>query len=140
MQNIENTQNNENVKSCWTKIKAEKGTDSFIDDFYQLMFEHHPETRHLFPDELLNQKTSLLTTIDNVINGIDYIDKLEKELFSLGQHHKNLGIEKDMFSAFISTIIETAIHASNNTLTKKELIAWEQAFQKVANIMLKAYS
>ncbi|HFD32344.1 MAG TPA: globin [Gammaproteobacteria bacterium] len=135
-----NIQDSGSVKTCWTKIKAERGADSFVDDFYHLMFKHHPETRELFPDTLLSQKTSLLATLDNVINGIDYIEELETELITLGKRHKDIGIEKDMFDVFITTIIDTANIASNQTLTDKELVAWEEAFRKVANLMLKAYS
>lgn len=140
MNNVQNNQYNNSVKTCWSKIKAENGADAFIDDFYHLMFKHHPEIRHLFPATLLDQKTSLLATLDNVINGIDYIEELEQELIALGQRHKDIGIEKEMFDVFIITIIKSANNASNNTLTDKELFAWEEAFQKITNIMLKAYS
>lgn len=129
----------ESVKNCWSKIKSDNGTDLFVDNFYQLMFEHHPELRKYFPDELKNQKIKLLTTLDNVINGIEYINDLEDELVALGQRHKNIGITKDMYEIFISSIIDTAKMSSDNSLTDKELAAWTDAFTKVSNIMLKAY-
>jgi len=140
MNHVQDNQSNDSVKTCWSKIKAEKGADAFIDDFYHFMFKHHPEIRHLFPEALLDQKTSLIATLDNVINGIDYIEALEQELIALGHRHKNIGIEKEMFDIFITTIVESANNASNSTLTEKELIAWEEAFQKISNVMLKAYS
>lgn len=127
------------VKACWDKIKSAKGSDLFVDKFYQLMFEHHPETRSLFPENLIEQKRTLLSTLDNVINGIEYINELEKELIELGQHHKNIGIKQEMFNAFITTIVETANSSSDYRLTNEELIAWENAFREVSNIMLKAY-
>lgn len=127
------------VKACWDKIKSAKGADLFVDKFYQQMFEHHPETRPLFPENLMEQKRTLLSTLDNVINGIEYIDELEKELLELGKHHKNIGIKKEMFNAFISTIVETANSSSDYRLTNEELIAWENAFREISNIMLKAY-
>jgi len=127
------------VKACWDKIKSAKGADLFVDKFYQLMFEHHPETRSLFPENLMEQKRTLLSTLDNVINGIEYINELEEELIELGQHHKNIGIKQEMFNAFITTIVETANSSSDYRLTKEELIAWENAFREVSNIMLKAY-
>ena len=127
------------VKACWDKIKLAKGADLFVEKFYQLMFEHHPETRPLFPENLTEQKRTLLSTLDNVINGIEYIDELEKELLELGQHHKNIGIKKEMFNGFITTIVEAANSSSDYQLTKEELIAWENAFREISNIMLKAY-
>ncbi len=72
------------------KIKKEKGTDFFINHFYQHMF-------------------------DNVINGIEYIEVLKKELLNLGKHHKNRGIKKEMFDAFISTIVVASNYSTNNT-------------------------
>lgn len=129
----------ESIKSCWSKIKAAKGTDFFVDHFYQHMFEHHPDTQALFPVDLTQQKTTLLATLDNVINGFEYIEELEKELLSLGRHHKNLGIKKEMFDAFISTIVVTASFSSDSSLSEQELAAWEKAFRKISDTMLKAY-
>lgn len=135
----ENRIDSESVKNCWAKIKSAKGVDFFVDNFYRLMFEHHPDYRSLFPENLKEQKSSLLATLDNVINGIEYIDELEDELIALGQRHKEICIKKEMFDAFISTIVATANVASDFSLTDKELVAWEDAFSQVSNIMLKAY-
>ena len=129
----------ESIKSCWSKVKSTKGTDFFVEHFYQHMFEHHPDTQALFPKDLAQQKTTLLTTLDNVINGFEYIEDLEEELLSLGKHHKNLNIKKEMFDGFISTIVAVANLSSDFSLTEKELTVWEGAFRKVSDIMLKAY-
>jgi len=129
----------ESIKSCWSKIKNTKGTDFFIEYFYLHMFEHHPETQALFPDDLKRQKTTLLSTLDNVINGVEYIDEIEEELLKLGKHHKNLGIKEEMFNDFISTIVVAANLSSDFSLNDEELAAWENAFRKISNIMLKAY-
>jgi len=136
---VKDNTTSDSVKNCWAKIKSANGADFFIDQFYDLMFTLHPETHSFFPANLQEQKTSLLTTLDNVINGIEYLTELEKELIELGQRHKDIGITKDMYDAFVTTIVETANRSSNYSLTDKELIAWEDAFRKVSNIMLKAY-
>lgn len=130
--NIEVIPNSIDVKHCWAKIKSANGIDFFIDKFYQLMFSRHPETASLFPQNLDEQKRTLLATLDNVINGIEYIEELENELMALGQRHKNIGITKDMYKIFLSTIGETANLSSNYSLTDKELCAWEDAFRKFA--------
>ncbi len=103
------------------------------------MFEHHPDTQALFPKDLIQQKTTLLATLDNVINGVEYIKDLEDELLSLGKHHKNLNVKKEMFDDFISSIVAVVNLSSDFSLTKKELAVWENAFRKVSDIMLKAY-
>jgi len=127
------------IKSCWSKIKNEKGTDFFINHFYQHMFEHHPDTQALFPDDMAQQKKSLLSMLDNVINGIEYIEDLKKELLNLGKHHKNRGIKKEMFDTFISTIVVAANYSTNSSLTDNELAAWKNAFRKISDVMLEAY-
>ena len=50
-----------------------------------------------------------------------------------------MGIKKEMYDAFILTIVRTANTSSNNRLTTKELQAWEQAFTAITKLMLKAY-
>jgi len=127
------------VRNCWYKIKSTQGKAAFVDNFYQYMFGHYPEIRDLFPENLSAQKANILTTLDNVINGIDFTETLEAEFFSLGQHHKSLGVKKEMFEMFIITIVEVARMTSDDTLTQKELTAWEKAFREISNIMLKAY-
>ena len=127
------------VKNCWLKIKTAKGVDFFIDNFYRLMFEQHPDVHNLFPKNLNEQKTKLLTTLDNVINGIDYIDDLKPILTELGQHHKNIDITKEMYDVFISLIVETANISSDYRLTTKERADWKNAFSEISNIMLEAY-
>lgn len=129
----------EKVKSCWLKIKSAKGTDFFVNDFYRLLFKRHPEVQRLFPDDLIKQKSKLLNMLDNVINGIEYIDELEDVLIELGKHHKDIGITEETYATFITTVIEAANTSSAYQLSKDELDAWEDAFRKVSNIMLKAY-
>ena len=130
----------DSVKNCWLKIKSAKGVDFFIDNFYQVMFEHHPDVHALFSEDTSEQKTKLLTTLDNVINGIDYIEELEPTLIELGLYHKDININEEMYDAFISIIVETANTSSDHRLTAKELTDWENAFREISNIMLKAYN
>ncbi|MFK5913004.1 MAG: globin [Woeseiaceae bacterium] len=131
--------NSEGVKSCWSKIIKAKGKNNFVGTFYQSMFEYHPEIQALFPQNLKSQKESLITTLDNVINGIEFIDTLEEELYALGERHISYGIKAEMFEDFISIIVSTADEASDYTASKDELAAWEEAFRQISNLMLKAY-
>ena len=127
------------VKNCWSKIKHAKGAVFFVDQFYIHMFDEFPETKALFSNDSELQKTKLLTTLDNVINGIEYIDELKEELFKLGQLHRSLNIKPEMFDHFLSTIVVTAKLSSNSSITDKELMAWENAFRLISDIMLDAY-
>ena len=127
------------VKICWSKIKSAKGSDFFVDHFYQHMFEHHHEVHSFFPIDLTEQKTKLLNTLNNIINGIEYIDAIKDELVQLGLQHKKLGIDQDMFEHFITSVEATADLSSDSTLTKKELTVWGNAFRRISNIMLEAY-
>jgi hemoglobin-like flavoprotein len=141
MKNINNeeAQNSKNLITCWNKITNTSGADSFVNNFYQLLFKHYPDTRALFPDDMQELNIKLLTTLDNVINGVEYIEHLEKELIVLGEQHKKIGISEEMFDAFITTIVTAANLSSDFSLTDEELLAWENAFRKISNIMLKAY-
>ena len=129
----------EQVKVCWSKIKSVKGADFFVDNFYKHMFEHHPEVHSFFSIDLTEQKTKVFNTLNNIINGIEYIDELEDELVGLGLMHKELGIEPKMFKYFITSIVASADLSTDSTLTNNELAAWENAFQRVSDIMLQAY-
>lgn len=101
--------------------------------------ELHPEVHSLFPADLSSQKRKLLNTLNDVINGIEYIEELSDELIKLGELHKDLNVEAKMFEPVIATIVTTANSATNFTLTTEELSAWEKAFRKVSNIMMEAF-
>ena len=127
------------VKNCWLKIKSGNGTDFFVNEFYKYLFDQHPEIQQLFPEDLTKQKSKLLNMLDNVINGIEYIDELESTLIELGQQHKGIGVTKEMFDTFLSAVIEAANSSSSYRLTEKESDAWKAAFQEISKILLKAY-
>lgn len=141
MAGIENkdTIDSDSVASCWAKIKSAKGTDVFVDSFYKILFKHHPEIRPLFPEDLTTQKTSLLSMLNSVVSGIGFIDELNNDLMDLGRVHKNIGITKEMFDYFIAAIVAAANLSSDFSFTDKELVAWENAFRKISDIMLKTY-
>ena len=126
------------VKDCWSKIKSEKGSNAFVDKFYQILFKNYPETHELFPKDINTQKRKLLSTLDNVINGLEHIDAIRSELLDLGRHHKNLGITNEMYDAFIITIVGAADFAANSSLTQDERTAWKVAYRKMSDIMLEA--
>ncbi len=128
-----------NVANCWAKIQSAKGSDFFVDTFYRLLFKHYPETRPLFPEDLKVQKTSLLSMIHSVVNGIDFINELNKELTDLGKRHKEAGITKEMYDHFILAIVTAANLSSDYSFTDDEVKAWESAFKKIAEIMLNSY-
>ena len=127
------------VKNCWLKIKSAEGVDYFVTSFYCHLFEQHPEIRRLFPDDLGQQKAKLLNMLDSVINGIEYIDELESVLIELGETHKNVGVNKEMYNIFLIAAVKAAEKSSDFSITKEELVVWEDAFREISNIMLKAY-
>lgn len=129
----------ENIANCWVKIKSAKGTDFFVDTFYKILFKHHPDVRPLFPDDLKTQKTSLLSMLNSVVSGIEFIDNLESNLTELGEIHKHVGITKEMYNYFIAAIVTAANLSSDFSFTDEELESWESAFRKISDIMLKTY-
>lgn len=129
----------EHVANCWAKITGARGSDFFVDTFYRLLFKHYPQSRSLFPADLNTQKTSLLSMIHNIVNGIDYLDELNDTLIQLGKRHKQAGVTKDMFNYFIIAFVTSANLSSNYSFTDEELNAWECAFRKISEIMLSSY-
>lgn len=135
MQNI----NGKLVQSCWSSIKEQTSDSFFIETFYKTLFERYPNTRALFSDSIDTLKIELLTKLDNVINGIEHIKDIEPALVTLGTIHKNAGVSREMFDAFIEVMTEAAAIASNNTLNKTELNEWNKAFREISQSLLKAY-
>lgn len=134
-----NNIDSDKVKICWSKIKLSNGSDFFVEKFYQLMFEQHPEIRPLFPQSMKNQNAALLSMLDNVINGIEYIDELKEVLIQLGKRHQGFGVQANMYDVFVEIVVEAAKQSSNNTITDEEITAWEHAFRSISDLMIKSY-
>lgn len=137
---MEKNINSENVKTCWNKIKQARGSDYFVDKFYQALFEQYPETRDLFPESMKAQNIALISMLDNVINGIEYLDQLTENLAQLGSRHQNMGITTDMYDVLTKIIVATAQDASDESLTEEEVKDWEYAFKNISTEMIKGYS
>lgn len=132
--------NNKNVKSCWNKINNANGSDYFVEKFYHTLFEQYPGTRDLFPESMKVQNIALISMLDNVINGIEYIDDLEESLAQLGARHQNMNVPTNMYDVLTEIIVTTAQDASDDSLTDEELKDWEYAFKAISDLMTKGYS
>lgn len=126
----------QSVKDCWLKIKSARGVDYFVTDFYKHLFTQHPEIQQLFPDDLRIQKSKLLNMLDNVINGVEYLDDIKPLLVEMGSQHKDRGVNREMYDIFIVAAVEAAKSSSDFNVSNTEIRAWENAFRVMSNIML----
>lgn len=127
------------VHVCWSKIKLGNGSKYFVDKFYQILFDKYPETKALFPTYMKKQNSALLNMLDNVINGIKYIDELDEILLPLGKRHQEIGVDVKLYDVFVEIVVESAIDSANHCLTDSEITEWEKAFRMVSERMIQGY-
>nr|WP_082932041.1 globin domain-containing protein [Gordonia sp. LAM0048] len=108
-------------------------------DFYDRLFEEHPEVRPLFGPDLRPQATMLQQAIAAVIDHLDDAEWLGRTLGALGRRHADLGITPEMYGWVADALIETMAEAGGEEWTADMTAAWTEALGAVAGLMLDAY-
>ncbi|MDH5649432.1 MAG: globin domain-containing protein [Gammaproteobacteria bacterium] len=128
------------VRSCWEKIELAQYQQEYVAVFYHTLFQQHPHLRVLFPSDLKAQERKLLETLNQVINGLQYLEELKESLLELGRKHQDLNIDPALFEVVTGVSVVALKRVLDSNITQEELLAWEQAFRAVSAIMLQGYS
>jgi len=81
---------NNNLANCLKKIESKKGMNFYVQNFYRILSEEHPDMQAAFASDLKALKIKFQLTFDSFINWFESIETLENELINPGKHHKKL--------------------------------------------------
>lgn len=111
-----------------------------VDQFYQRLFENHPQLTPLFKGvDWKQQKNKLVASLALVVNNLRKPEALISALTALGKRHQDYGIEAEHYSMVASTLLEVMAEMAGDHWTDEVAMAWEEALNAVAKIMLDAY-
>lgn len=75
-------------------------------NFYEILFENHPDVRSMFPDDVTDQAVKLSDTLKFAFGKLNDLDALVPALQKLGVAHKNYGVQADHYSAVASSLMQ----------------------------------
>lgn len=114
------------------------GTD-LTDHFYQRMFEHNPELKHIF--NLSNQHTgrqqvALFEAIAAYANNIDNLTVLKSAVERIAHKHTSFDIQPEHYQIVGHHIIKTLSELAGDAFNAEVEEAWVAAFNLLASIFI----
>jgi hemoglobin-like flavoprotein len=118
-------------------LVAEHGDDVAL-HFYGHLFVAHPETRTLFPLNMLRQRDRLLGALGHVVSQVDHLDALVPFLEQLGRDHRKFGRLEAHYPAVGAALLAALRHFSGDQWSPDLEADWTTAYDLVARAMIEA--
>ncbi|MEO1281941.1 MAG: globin family protein [Pseudomonadota bacterium] len=77
------------------------------DIFYTKLFEIAPETRKLFPQDMSEQKSKLMTMLGTAVGNLHQIDTIVPAVQDLGRKHVGYGVTAEQYKPVGEALIHT---------------------------------
>jgi nitric oxide dioxygenase len=106
--------------------------------FYDRLFEIAPEARALFPTDLTEQNTKLMSMLGSIVARLHDYDALFPLVADLGRRHVTYGAQPDHYAAVGSALFDALERTLGERFTPEVEAAWRQAFDALARTMIDA--
>jgi eukaryotic-like serine/threonine-protein kinase len=120
------------VMASWSRVAGT--SDALARRAYAILFEGHPELRHLFPADLTAQREKLVHALELAIQSLRAPERVAPMLRELGRRHVAYGVQPSMLHAFGRALRE-ALRESDPRWSDEVDTAWEHAYGFIAASM-----
>jgi nitric oxide dioxygenase len=124
------------IQTSFARVAPTAATTA--DLFYGRLFKTAPRLRVLFPDDLSEQKTKLMTMLGIVVGGLDRLETLMPAVRALGQRHRGYGITAEDFYPVGSALLWTLEQGLGDAFTAETKDAWVTAYGVLSQEMIEA--
>ncbi|HXO83904.1 MAG TPA: globin family protein [Gemmatimonadales bacterium] len=105
------------------------------DMFYERLFYMAPSLRHMFPEDMRDQKRKLMMMLATAVNGLKNLDALAPVLMELGARHAGYGVKDYHYKAVGEALIWTLERGLADKFTPAVERAWVRVYLLVAATM-----
>jgi hemoglobin-like flavoprotein len=106
--------------------------------FYALLFERRPEVKPMFArTDMAEQEKKLFDTLDLVVQNLEHPDVVLSHLLLLGNSHVDYGVRPEHYGPLLDALLEAMKRASGPSWTPALEAGWRDAYQAVAEIMIR---
>ena len=114
--------------------------EELVSRFYDELFRRCPAVRPLFSGtDMAAQQRKLLAALALVIRNLRDPDTLTRVLSELGARHRNYGALPEHYPVVAGTLLDVMAELAGKLWTSEVNVAWQEALQTVADVMLKEY-
>jgi eukaryotic-like serine/threonine-protein kinase len=120
------------VMASWSRVAG--SSDALAQRAYAILFDRHPELRHLFPADLRAQREKLVHALELAIQSLRAPARVAPLLRELGRRHVAYGVQPSMLHAF-GRALRVALGESDPRWSAEVDTAWEHAYGFIAASM-----
>jgi hemoglobin-like flavoprotein len=104
-------------------------------DFYERLFTEHPDTRALFPPDLVAQQAKLVAELGWLVDALERVDALVERAGSLGRRHVAYGVVANHYAAMPPCLIASLEAVLGEQFTPEMAQAWRRALHLITETM-----
>lgn len=108
------------------------------DIFYARLFEVAPQVRPLFPNDMSEQKSKLMTMLGVAVNGLTRLDEILPAVQKLGERHAEYGAEAAHYPVVGSALLFTLEKGLGDSWSGDLADAWSDAYAMLSGVMIEA--
>ena len=105
------------------------------DLFYDRLFYLAPSLRHLFPNDMRDQKRKLMVMLATAVHSLTDLDALVPQLMTLGARHAGYGVKDRHYQVVGEALIWTLERGLADAFTPEVERAWVRVYLLVAATM-----
>ncbi len=99
--------------------KVEPIAEQAADIFYDRLFEIAPEVRPMFPDEMSDQKSKLMSMLSTAVSKLHQVDLIIPAVQDLGRKHVDYGVKDEHYQPVGEAYLRHSKKASGVTSRRK---------------------
>ncbi|KAA6186639.1 hemin receptor [Thiohalocapsa marina] len=121
------------VRESWARLLPMR--KQVCADFYQRLFQRHPELRPLFKGDMERQASLFTTMMNTVVSALDNPDPVVPLVRMAGARHADYGVAPEHYGKFREALLASFAEALGADFTPQVRTAWTEAYAELARTM-----
>ena len=121
------------IKQSFELIRA--NSSKVGKNFYQTLFAEHPDTKHLFKNNIGEQEKKLIEMLAVAVANIDDLSPVVTAVKDLGKRHIVYGVKAEHYDMVGSVLIKTFKQELKENFDTETEEAWKTLYGIVADTM-----
>lgn len=124
------------IRGSYWRVERAPGEVAAL--FYDHLFENAPQVRPLFPTDLEQQGTKLMSTLAAIVARLHDHEVLMPLVADLGRRHVRYGVEPAHYDHVGVALLAALKRTIGDAYTPEVEAAWDKAFNGLARTMIDA--
>jgi nitric oxide dioxygenase len=109
-----------------------------VTEFYDEVFRVAPHLRHIFPDDMSEQRTKLIKTLTYAVNGLKFPLSIVPIVQELGVQHRGYSVDPEQYRIIGEALLHAISKIRGPAFTSDEREAWTACYALLSSVMQDA--